>query len=250
MIVGRAWCGWICPLGTILEVLRLKRKGRQKNPEPSINWRRVKTYVLLLLLGAALAGNLTLLILDPLSLLTRGLAGFILPGLNQTALWLESLLYEYSVLQAALDVFETKVRGSLFPADVWRWWNVLPGLLLLAVIALNTLAERFWCRYLCPLGALLGWLSRVALIRRTVQEESCRNCALCARHARWPPSIPARALPAIRRNAPSAWIAWWSVPPPVGRASSSLGTPLQRRAMIRIAATLSPPWAEVCWPPL
>jgi ferredoxin len=48
------------------------------------------------------------------------------------------------------------------------------ALLLLA----NILAPRFWCRYLCPLGGLLGLISRVALFRRQVGEE-CQGCKLC-----------------------------------------------------------------------
>ena len=40
------------------------------------------------------------------------------------------------------------------------------GLLFLGVIALNAVADRFWCRYLCPLGALLGLLSKVACCAR------------------------------------------------------------------------------------
>jgi ferredoxin len=50
--------------------------------------------------------------------------------------------------------------------------------LFLGVILLNLLAARFWCRYLCPLGGGLGWLSKLAIFRRKVAME-CKGCALC-----------------------------------------------------------------------
>ena len=181
--LGRVWCGWICPLGTTLDLLhpRKRRSLRvQRAPVPE-RWRSVKFVVLMALLGAALAGNLTLLIFDPISLLTRGLTSFVLPGLNQAAIGLERVLYNVPPLQGALDWFDVSVRTSLFPADVWRWWNLVPGLLLVGVIALNWVAGRFWCRYLCPLGGLLGLVSRVAILRRVVGADACRHCLRCAR---------------------------------------------------------------------
>jgi MauM/NapG family ferredoxin protein len=47
------------------------------------------------------------------------------------------------------------------------------------VLALNAKRARFWCRYLCPLGALLGLVSKVAWLRRTM-DDSCIECARCA----------------------------------------------------------------------
>ncbi len=184
LVVGRVWCGWICPLGTTLDLIRPLRKSRLvPRPEgaPTERWRAVKYVVLIAILGAALAGNLTLLAFDPISLLTRGLGSFVLPGLNRVTVGLERWLYNIEPLQGALDWLEAFVRMPLFPADVWRWWNLLPGLLLIGVIALNWVADRFWCRYLCPLGGLLGLISRVAIIRRVVGQDACRHCQRCVR---------------------------------------------------------------------
>ena len=59
-------------------------------------------------------------------------------------------------------------------------YTSLYAALFLGVILLNVLAPRFWCRYVCPLGALLGWLSKVALVRREVAAD-CIQCLACTR---------------------------------------------------------------------
>jgi len=190
LVAGRVWCGWLCPLGTTLDLVRPRTRPHPPTPSPvpsgqerGSHWplRAVKYVALIAVLGAAIGGNLTLLAFDPISILTRGLASFLLPGLNQATMSLERVLYNIPPLQGALDWFEVSVRTSLFPADVWRWWNLVPGLLFVGVIALNWAAERFWCRYLCPLGGLLGLVSRVAILRRVVGEDACRHCQRCAR---------------------------------------------------------------------
>jgi MauM/NapG family ferredoxin protein len=48
------------------------------------------------------------------------------------------------------------------------------------VILLNLFAERFWCRYICPLGGLLSLVSKFAIFRRVVSDE-CKDCGLCNR---------------------------------------------------------------------
>jgi ferredoxin len=65
------------------------------------------------------------------------------------------------------------VQQSLFSG------NLLIALVFVAVIALNRLADRFWCRYLCPLGALLALFARVSLLRPFVGD-ACTRCGRCA----------------------------------------------------------------------
>jgi ferredoxin len=52
--------------------------------------------------------------------------------------------------------------------------------MFLGVLLLNLIAHRAWCRYLCPLGALLGLLSKVSIVRREVSDK-CSQCGVCAR---------------------------------------------------------------------
>lgn len=179
LIFGRAWCGWLCPMGTVLDLFSLKR-GRGKRAAPSENWRGVKYVLLLTVLFAALLGNLTLLILDPLTILYRTLTTSILPPLNWVVSASEKLIYPVPFLGGAVAAFDAWVRKLILPSEpAYYRTTLLFASLFLGVIALNLAAERFWCRYLCPLGGMLGIFSKLALFRRQVGKE-CKGCTLCS----------------------------------------------------------------------
>jgi ferredoxin len=59
--------------------------------------------------------------------------------------------------------------------------TLLAVLPLAAILYLNTIEKRFWCRYLCPLGAIVGLGSKVAWVRRVVNEKSCVQCGDCVK---------------------------------------------------------------------
>jgi MauM/NapG family ferredoxin protein len=176
LALGRVWCGWLCPLGTLLEWITLKRV---QAATISPRWRMVKNFVLLLILTMALFGNLTLLIFDPLALLTRTMTTAIIPALNHAITSVESALYPVGFLQPVVDWLERLLRGAVLPVEQPVFaQNALIAGLFVAILALNALADRFWCRYLCPLGALLGLLSKVSLLRPIVKP-ACNRCARC-----------------------------------------------------------------------
>ncbi|MCK4725678.1 MAG: 4Fe-4S binding protein, partial [Anaerolineales bacterium] len=178
LFFGRAWCGWLCPLGTVLDLFSLKR-WRIRSASPAENWRGVKYGILLVIMVAALFGNLTLMVLDPLTLLFRTLTVSVWPLLNQLITTAETFLYRVTPLARPISIFDTWVRPDILPAEPvqYRQTWIFVGVFL-GVIALNVIAPRFWCRYLCPLGALLGLFSKAALVHREVRED-CKGCALC-----------------------------------------------------------------------
>jgi MauM/NapG family ferredoxin protein len=53
------------------------------------------------------------------------------------------------------------------------------GLLFLGILALNLVRKRFWCRYACPLGALLALISRFSVLNHKLDNEACNDCKLC-----------------------------------------------------------------------
>jgi MauM/NapG family ferredoxin protein len=133
---------------------------------------------------AALFGNLTLLILDPLALFTRTMTTAILPAVDYAVTATETVLYPVRPLRPALDWMEGQIRGPVLPATQGVFvQNVLIAALFAGILALNAFADRFWCRYLCPLGALLGLASKVAVLRPVIGV-ACNRCARCLKTCR------------------------------------------------------------------
>jgi polyferredoxin len=180
VIAGRAWCGWLCPLGTVLDLIPLRRRTlRDKQPNIPHSWRSIKYGLLIVILVAALFGNLTLLIFDPLTIFIRTFTTALWPATDQVVTSIETALYRVPFLSDPISSIDAWLRPAILPTqpefyrEAWLFGAVFVG-----IIALNLIAPRFWCRYLCPLGGLLGWISRGALLRREVSEE-CKGCTLC-----------------------------------------------------------------------
>lgn len=180
--LGRVWCGWICPLGTILDLF--KKPGRHPTHLDTRNdtvWRKVKYALLLAILFAALLGNLTLLIFDPLTILFRTLASSLWPAFDQIITALETGLIKVPFLAEPISAIDYWIRPSILPIDPIDTIAAKTFAFIFAfILALNLFAPRFWCRYLCPLGALLGLLSKISIFRRQVSPD-CKSCALCER---------------------------------------------------------------------
>ncbi len=187
---GRVWCGWICPMGTLLEWLRWP--GAERTGRHIPDSLRLGKYALLgVILGMAALGSLTLLILDPIGLLTRGATVAVLPALDAALIALQSALANWEPTQSVGFWMQQHAQGSVYPPAASHYAQAIAIVALLAIIvALNVLADRFWCRYLCPLGGLLALLARIQVLRPQVTA-SCTTCGACNRSCRLGAITPA-----------------------------------------------------------
>jgi len=140
-LLGRFFCGWICPLGTLLDATGwLLRQRDRISARLDRALRPTKYALLIVVVVAAGLSSQWFFVIDPLSLTYRGLT---------TGVW---------------------------PLLTGAWQAVAIGPLLLfgVVLGLTALTPRFFCRYLCPLGALYALFSRTPLVRREVSK--CTGC--------------------------------------------------------------------------
>ena len=183
VVLGRVWCGWICPLGTVLEWTRFKTARRLGSRMPP-RLRSAKYVLLGVIAVMAAFGSLTLMVLDPISLLTRTATTSILPAFVYAVDSVERALVGWGLGGGPVDWIETTLRGKVLPFYQPHFaQGIALFLLFLAVVLLNVLADRFWCRYLCPLGALLGLLAKVQVLRPLVGA-GCSDCGACVRSCR------------------------------------------------------------------
>ncbi len=177
LLLGRFFCAWICPLGTLLDLLRIRKTAAAP---PWLLSPNLKQWLLLTLLFASLF-NLNLVgLLDPLAILLRGLTFLLYPllGLAAREGWVEL----YGLIGEQRDSFAPLyglLRDNLLPfRDAIYPLAFFSTFLLLGIFFLERLGTRTWCRCLCPLGTLLGWLGKVSLFRR-LPVDVCGDCGRC-----------------------------------------------------------------------
>lgn len=180
ILFGRVFCGWACPLGTLNNIVGSLKKSRQE--QAVRDWFRVKYYVLIFILVSSLFTLQLVGIMDPLSLLIRSLSVGINPLFNYGVRAFFDTLYDLNIpgiVVVSEPIYTILKKTALSFQQPFYNQSVFIGILFLGILALNLYERRFWCKYLCPLGAFLGILSRYSLLKRSVSE-GCTSCGLCS----------------------------------------------------------------------
>ncbi len=188
LLIGRFFCGWICPFGTLHHWTaalwpsiqggkRIKRNRLQP-------WMRIKFYILVGFLVASLFTTVQIGLLDPICLMVRSVGLAIIPALNYAASNALELmaLSNVSFLQSAADTGNS-IRAATLSQDVALYNGAVTlGAIFIGLIFTNRYITRLWCRLLCPLGALLGVFSRFSIFGMKKDHEKCTGCNLCLLH--------------------------------------------------------------------
>lgn len=162
ILAGGAFCGWICPLGALQDLL---------------NWVREKLRLPELRVPARLD-----------RILTYGryvtLAGILYATITTVKLWF-----------ADYDPYRTIFGlGWLFEFNLEEQWPAYA--VAVGIVAGSLFLPRLWCRYLCPLGGVISILGNLSLLRIRRSERDCKGCAVC--NAPCPVKIDvAQARPAV-----------------------------------------------------
>lgn len=179
LLFGRVYCSVICPLGVMQDIIswahgKTKKKNRFRfSWSPAKNWLRYGMLALFIILLVAGVTSLTALI-APYSAYGRIASNLFAPvyqwGNNMFA-WIAEKADSYAF-------YSTEV-----------WLRSLPTFIValatfVAVFVLAWKNGRTWCNTICPVGTVLGFLSRFSVMAPVIDSEKCRNCGLCGKQCK------------------------------------------------------------------
>ncbi len=174
-LFGRIYCSTICPLGIFQDVISwLSIKFRRKKwPYKFTKPHNILRYSILALTAVVMvSGSILLLsLLDPYSNFGRIVTYFVKPVVVGVNNWLAPVLTSrgiYSVFPVTL------------PAIRWEIM-IYPMLILGLILWLSYKYGRLYCNTVCPVGTLLGYVSKYSLFRIYIDESSCTKCGRCDR---------------------------------------------------------------------
>lgn len=178
LLLGRVYCSVICPLGILQDVISNisgRRKGKKNRFRYSPAKSLLRYAVLVLFIIAVATGvNLIVSILDPYAAYGRMASNFFAPlyrlGNNLLAL-----------LAERMDSY------AFYSTDVWIKGWITFGIATLTLIIIGILAwrqGRIFCNTICPVGTVLGFISRYSWLKPVIDTHKCVNCNLCARNCK------------------------------------------------------------------
>ena len=174
LLMGRIYCSVICPLGVMQDAIAWFRKKKNKysySPE-----RTVLRYTVLVVACASLALGVAWLggLIFPYSTYGRIVSTIVAPIYKLTNNGLAALAAHYgSYAFYEVDVWLKSVSALVVALLTWG---------IIAVLAWK--GGRTWCNTICPVGTLLGLISRHSLFKMTIDADKCKNCRKCERNCK------------------------------------------------------------------
>lgn len=176
LIFGRVYCSVICPLGVMQDIFGWAGKKAKRNRYSFSPARNILRYSLLAVtVIAAIAGIGSIVaLLAPYSAYGRIAQNLLQP----IWVWGNNLLADISANHGNYDFYEVE------------WWTrsrVTLGVAIATLVILAVLAwrgGRTYCNTICPVGTVLGFLSRFSWLSPVIDMSRCNGCGLCARNCK------------------------------------------------------------------
>ena len=174
VLTGRTYCSFLCPLGILQDVISriggfVKRRFRRygyKKPYTILRY-----FILVLTAGIlALGGIYVLTILDPYSIFGRFMSYFVQPVVLLINNLLASVLGRFDIY----SIYHVDIK----PYELAAY--IVPTAFLLLVGILSFRHGRLYCNTVCPVGTLLGLVSKISIFRIKFDEDRCTRCGRCA----------------------------------------------------------------------
>jgi len=188
--LGRFFCGWICPMGTLQHFVGSmpseSKRGKQRIESNRYKrWQTIKYAVLIAGLVSAACGSMAIGLIDPFSLLVRSLGMAFLPAFNYVVRVVLAPLEQSHVaaIKSTSEIIHAILAALVLDTREAHFAQGLAlGVLFIVILFASLRVTRFWCRSICPLGALLGAVSRWSIFGLQKDPATCDNCNRCLLH--------------------------------------------------------------------
>lgn len=185
LVLGRFFCGWVCPLGTMSDwMASLQRRKKILKDETNRRIRKIKYFLLGAVVVFAIFGIQIAWVFDPIVIAGRFISLNVIP----TVTWVSEKLFVFLIQNFNLhqtfvyDGYLT-LKQSFLGVKVYYFSNALAILLYILLIFTGAIIfSRLWCRMLCPLGAIFALAARGSLLER--QTQACSHCQICQKRCR------------------------------------------------------------------
>ena len=173
LVFGRVYCSFICPMGVYQDVVAWVSKKFTKKKKYTfskaltvLRWTVFAATVIAFIFGF----NFLVGLLDP-----YGAYGRIVTHIFRPAYLAGNNLLEY--------IFSSFDNYTFYKVGIYSLGLLSTLIALATLVGIGLLAwrnGRTWCNTICPVGTLLGFISRYSLFRLQFDDDKCNSCGLCA----------------------------------------------------------------------